>query len=51
VSILKDPDVVAALQKQLMEVVGSTPEEFAAHLQAERDRWTPVIQKTRISLD
>jgi tripartite-type tricarboxylate transporter receptor subunit TctC len=51
VSVLKDPEVVAALQKQLMEVVGSTPEEFAAHLQAERERWTPVIQKTKISLD
>ena len=51
VAVLKDPDVVAALQKQLMEVVGSTPEEFSAHLQAERERWTPVIQKTKISLD
>ena len=51
VTVLKDPEVVAALQKQMMEVVGSTPEEFVAHLQAERERWTPVIQKTRISLD
>ena len=51
VTVLKDPEVVAALQKQMMEVVGSTPEEFVAHLRAERDRWTPVIRKTRISLD
>ena len=50
-AVLKDPEVVAALQKQMMEVVGSTPEAFAAHLEAERRRWTPVIQKTRISLD
>ena len=50
-AVLKDPEVVAALQKQMMEVVGSTPEEFTAHLEAERRRWTPVIEKTRITLD
>ena len=51
VAVLKDPEVAAALQRQMMEVVGSTPEEFAAHLEAERRRWTPVIQKAKISLD
>jgi hypothetical protein len=34
-----------------MEPIGSTPEEFVAHLREERDRWTPVIAKTKISLD
>ena len=51
VAVLKDAEVAAALQRQMMEVVGSTPEEFAAHLEAERRRWTPVIQKAKISLD
>lgn len=51
VAVLRDPEVAAALQRQMMEVVGSTPEEFAAHLDAERRRWTPVIQKAKISLD
>ena len=51
VAALREAEVVAALQKQMMEVVGSTPEEFAVHLEAERRRWTPVIQKARISLD
>lgn len=51
VAVLKDPEVVAALGKQMMEVVASTPEEFVAHMQAERERWTPVIRKTGISLD
>jgi len=51
VAVLKDPDVVAQLQKSMMEVVGSTPDEFVAHLKAEHDRWAPVIAKTRISLD
>ena len=51
VAVLRDPEVAAALQRQMMEVVGSTPEEFAAHLDAERRRWTPVIQRAKISLD
>ena len=51
VAVLRDPEVAAALQRQMMEVVGSTPEEFVAHLDAERRRWTPVIQKAKISLD
>ena len=51
VAVLRDPEVVSALQRQMMEVVGSTPEEFAAHIEAERRRWTPVIQKANISLD
>ena len=51
VAVLRDADVAAALQRQMMEVVGSTPEEFVAHLDAERRRWTPVIQKAKIVLD
>lgn len=51
VAVLKDSDVVAQLQRQFMEVVGSTPEEFVAHLKAERERWGPVIARTKISLD
>jgi hypothetical protein len=35
----------------MMEVVASTPEEFVTHLQAEKGRWSPVIAKTKISLD
>ena len=34
-----------------MEVVAGTPEEFVAHMAAERDRWTPVIRKTGLKLD
>ena len=51
VAVLKEPEVVAVLNNQLMEVIGSTAEEFAAHLREERDRWTPVIVKSRITLD
>jgi tripartite-type tricarboxylate transporter receptor subunit TctC len=51
VAILKDPEVAAHLQNQMMEVVGSTPEEFVSHMRAEKERWAPVIAKTKISLD
>jgi tripartite-type tricarboxylate transporter receptor subunit TctC len=51
VAVLKDPEVVAALHRQMMEVVGSTPEEFRAHLEEERERWSAVIRKARITLD
>lgn len=51
VAVLKEPEVVAVLNNQLMEVIGSTPEEFTAHLREERDRWTPVIVRSRITLD
>ena len=51
VGVLKDPAVAAQIQQHMMEVVGSTPEEFVAHLQAEKNRWSPVIAKTKISLD
>ncbi len=50
-AVLREPEVATALNNQLMEVVGSTPEEFAAHLRVERDRWTPVILKSKITLD
>jgi len=51
VAVLKEPEVVAALANQMMEVVGNTPEEFAVHLREERDRWTPIILKSKITLD
>jgi tripartite-type tricarboxylate transporter receptor subunit TctC len=50
-AVLREPEVATALNNQMMEVIGSTPEEFAAHLRAERDRWTPVILRSHITLD
>ncbi len=38
-----DPDVVAQLDKIVTAAVGSTPEQLAHHLQAEMDKWAPVI--------
>jgi len=50
-AVLKDPEVVRALSAQMMEVVGGTPESFAAFMSEEHDRWTPVIVKNKITLD
>jgi tripartite-type tricarboxylate transporter receptor subunit TctC len=50
-AVLKDPEVVRALNAQMMEVVGGTPESFAAFMREEHDRWTPVIVKNKITLD
>ncbi|MEW6639398.1 MAG: tripartite tricarboxylate transporter substrate binding protein [Pseudomonadota bacterium] len=53
-------DTVAALQHAAVkprledlgaEIVGSTPEALAAHLQAEMDKWGPVIRDARIRID
>ena len=51
VAALRDPAVVEGLRKQYMDVIGSTPEQFAAQLKEEHDRWTPVIQRAKITLD
>jgi len=51
VAVVHDPAVKARFEKIGMVAVGSTPEELAAALKAETDRWTPVIKEARISLD
>jgi tripartite-type tricarboxylate transporter receptor subunit TctC len=51
VRVLKDPEVVKALHNQLMEPVGNTPEEFAAYMREELDRWGPIIKQNKITLD
>ena len=48
---LHDPEVVKTLQNQLMEPVGGTPQEFAAYLKEELERWGPLIKKNNITLD
>jgi len=50
-AVLKDPEVVQALRGQMMEVVASSPEDFAAFMREESERWTPVIVKNKITLD
>ena len=42
------PEVQAALDRQGVQVRTSSPEEFAAHIRAEVERWTEVVQKAGI---
>jgi len=51
VRVLASPDMRRALEAQMMEPVGNTPEQFAAYMREELDRWGPLIRKNRITLD
>jgi tripartite-type tricarboxylate transporter receptor subunit TctC len=47
---LADPEVTAKLKELSIESVGSTPEELAAHVQAELAKWGPVVRSTGAQL-
>ena len=46
ITILSQPDTRAALFKQGLEPVGSTPEAFAAYIKSELAKWTRVFRET-----
>ena len=48
---LKMPDVQRNLSAQGLSVVGSTPEEFAAFLSAEHDKWDKLIKNADFRVD
>jgi tripartite-type tricarboxylate transporter receptor subunit TctC len=45
---MRDPAVVAKLRAQYMEPEPGTPEQFAAYMRGERDKWGPVIKRAGI---
>lgn len=47
-AVMKDPDTVAAFHRQGYEALISTPDETAAMLRAERDRWGPVLKAANV---
>jgi tripartite-type tricarboxylate transporter receptor subunit TctC len=47
---LQHPDVIARIAADGTEGVGSTPQQFAAHMQAERTKWIQAIKQAGISL-
>ena len=51
VTALRDPSVKANFDNIGMVAVGSTPEELAALLTAETEKWQPVIKQAHIALD
>ena len=51
VTALRDPAVKANFDNIGMVAFGSTPEELAALLTAETERWQPVIEQAHIALD
>jgi tripartite-type tricarboxylate transporter receptor subunit TctC len=51
VAAMKDPATVEKLKAQYMEPAPGTPAEFAAFMQAELKRWTPVIKRSGATID
>jgi tripartite-type tricarboxylate transporter receptor subunit TctC len=50
-AILKQPDVVQKLNALGFELVGGTPEQFAAIIKGESDKWAPIIKSANIKID
>jgi tripartite-type tricarboxylate transporter receptor subunit TctC len=51
VKALRDPEVSAKLTGLGLELIGDTPEQFAAFLDSEAKRWLPLIRSLNIKLD
>ena len=50
VKSLRNPDAATRLAADGTESVGSTPEQFAAHMKAERTKWIQAIKQAGISM-
>ncbi|MFM9969961.1 MAG: Bug family tripartite tricarboxylate transporter substrate binding protein [Burkholderiales bacterium] len=48
---LKQPDVVTLINDLSVEAIGSTPDEMAAMVKRERERWGKVIRTIGVTLD
>ncbi len=51
VEIIRQPAVREKLAAQLMEPVGSSPEQFRAQIDGEIARWTPVIKAANVKVN
>ncbi len=49
--VARQPEIVAQRRDTVSESVGSTPEEFAAFLDAERAKWGTVIKQTGVRIE
>ncbi|MCA0276605.1 MAG: tripartite tricarboxylate transporter substrate binding protein [Proteobacteria bacterium] len=48
---MKDPAVIEKMNGFSARIVGSTPEELAAHVKAELAKWAPVVKNANISME
>jgi tripartite-type tricarboxylate transporter receptor subunit TctC len=48
---LASPEVKNYMQGGSLEIVGSTPSEFASFFRLERDRWAKVVRETNAKID
>jgi tripartite-type tricarboxylate transporter receptor subunit TctC len=51
VTALNDPEVSHSLQQLGVDIVGDTPDEFAAYIKAEIPKWAAVIKASGAKLD
>ena len=49
--IIRQPAVREKLARQLMEPIGSSPEELRSRMESETARWAPVISAANIKID
>jgi tripartite-type tricarboxylate transporter receptor subunit TctC len=47
---LQQPEVAARLAADGTEAVGSSPQQFAAHMKSEREKWTAAIKQAGITM-
>lgn len=48
---MKDPNVIARMGDFSANIVGSSPEDLAAHVKAEIAKWEPVVKSTGVTLE
>ena len=48
---LQAPEVKERFDAQGLEIIGSSPEQFAAHLKAEIARWSKVVKAAGVRPD
>jgi tripartite-type tricarboxylate transporter receptor subunit TctC len=49
--ILQEPDIRAKFASALVQPAGGSPEDFAATIRKEMEKWGPIIKDTGAKLD
>jgi tripartite-type tricarboxylate transporter receptor subunit TctC len=51
VKALHDPTVASSLSKLGVDIIGDTPQEFAAYIKAEIPKWTAIVKASGATMD